>query len=135
MFIFSFLAICLTTLDIMSTKKGKHMPTPWYIFLMLEIVSLRGKGFFFLFKSSSDCFKCGGKWLLFWCNGIFFSHFCPFSLCIRLLTDNTHLRDVNSYLFPDNTQIYGFSLPHAARLHTLISAISEAILYGYGVET
>lgn len=135
MFIFSFLAICLTTLDIMSTKKGKHMPTPWYIFLMLEIVSLGGKGFFFSFLNHQVIVLSVGE--NGYCFGAmaFFSHFCPFSLCVRLLTDNTHLRDVNSYLFPDNTQIYGFSLPHAAQLHTLISAISKAILYGYGVET
>lgn len=111
------------------------MPTPWYIFLMLEIVSLGGKCFFFSFLNHQVIVLSVGE--NGYCFGAmtFFSHFCSFSLCVRLLTDNTHLRDVNSYLFPDNTQIYGFSLPHAAQLHTLISAISKAILYGYGVET
>lgn len=110
------------------------MPTPWYIFLMLEIASLGEKGVFFFLNHQVIVLSMGENGYRFNVMA-FFSHFCLFSLCIPLLTDNAHLHDVNSYLFPDNTQIHGFGLQHASRLHTLILAIFEAILYGYGVGT
>lgn len=92
MFIFPFLDICLTTLDMISTKKEKHMPAHAVFFLTLDRNSVFFVCFletFSVFKLSSHCFKCGKKWLSFSCIGIF-SYFCVFPLCVPLLMDTTY---------------------------------------------
>lgn len=99
MCIFAFLDICLTTLDIMSTKKGKHMPAPCSIFLS-----------FFFFKVIKSLFPVWEKCYHFDALAFFMT---PWSLFFSAHSFKLILQshEFNSHLVPDKTQIFDFDLP------------------------